>query len=149
MSFLEHRPVGITTDARTGVFHDVIASMIQLTAPLAEAFFCKANLDTVQARLSAAVLARTGRRISRQSDAAVIVGMRAVYLQSATTSGDITRDVQAMDREVVARCAASVVTNLEQYVTLWHTLSKPRQLLPPGQATSIRGEGAQQVFRGF
>lgn len=77
------------------------------------AFFCKANLNSIQDQLMVAVRNSSNYIIERQSDEMVLILMRTVYLNNVNKITPIER----MNQEVVDYATKNIILNIHFSVT--------------------------------
>lgn len=111
-------------------------------------FFGKANVDTLQKRLQQEIHKRTGLRIDRQSEEQLLIVMRYVFIQSGSNMGG-AGEVARLNELVLAEIVPQVGAGLMQYVDYLRDASTLPAPIPRGQATSIKGLKAAELFRGL
>lgn len=115
---------------------------------LSAAFFSNENVERLQRGIQAAIKARTGYRIDRQSDEQLLIVMRYVYMQSArNTGGDA--EVRRLNDLVLREVVPQVGAGLAQYLGYLRDASTLPTPIARGQATSIKGTKTTQLFTGL
>lgn len=116
--------------------------------PLSDAFFARANIDRLQARLREVVRDKTGYVIDRQSDEQLLIAMRYVFMQSARHTGG-QREVRRLNELVLAEIVPQVGAGLAQYLGYLRDASQMYTPMARGQATSLKGTKAVELFKGL
>ena len=115
--------------------------------PLSALFFSAPNVDEVQRRLRDIIRKETGYTIQRQSDDAILVAMRHVYIRDAANLPDAAREVTHLNSAVLAEIVPMVASGLMQYLAYVRDASRLPQSLPRPQQASIKGSRSTELFR--
>jgi len=86
--------------------------------PLNTTFFSQANVDNLQSKIKADVLARSmGRHvIDNQSESDLLIIMRSYYLQYGDNSPDrVAESLEDLNQRVVTYCGNSIMSEVEAY----------------------------------
>lgn len=116
--------------------------------PLSTAFFSSANIERLQSRLRDIIRQKTGYVIDRQSDEQLLIVMRYVFMQSARHEGG-AREVRRLNELVLVEIVPQVGSGLAQYLGYLKDASRMYTPMPRGQATSVKGTKAVELFRGL
>ena len=138
------------TPAEESMVSTILKTLHESPTALTSAFFSQTNRQYLQDALRGAVATRTGYAIDRQSDEALAVHMRAIYVDHAargTSSVDAeVRRLNDLVLRVIVPMAVSGVTAVLCYQRDAGRLSVP---LPRAQSTTIKGENQLQSWRGL
>ena len=116
--------------------------------PLMNAFFSSTNLDAMQKLLAGEVKRRTGFAIGRQSDDDLLIIMRAMYADHAMHAPrSVPGEVARLNRIVLNRIIDQVISAMTAYLAYLRDASRPREPLPIGVATSLKGTRSFELFR--
>lgn len=128
----------------------IMRSLNQPRTPLLEAFFRVENMDILQNRLQATILAQTGYRIDRQSDEHLVVIMRKVYAEHASNLGDnVAAEVKRLNDVVLGVAVPMVASGVAAYLAYLRDASRLPDPLPRGVHTSVKGTKTYELFRGL
>lgn len=116
--------------------------------PVSDQFFGGPNIDLLQSRLRDIIKQQTGYVIDRQSPEQLLIVMRYVYMQSARHEGG-AREVRRLNELVLAEIVPQVGAGLAQYMDYLRDASRMYTPIPRGQATSLKGTKAVELFKGF
>ena len=86
--------------------------------PLNTTFFSQANVDNLQSKIKADVLARSmGRHvIDNQSESDLLIIMRSYYLQYGDNSPDrVAESLEDLNQRVVSYCGNTIMSEVEAY----------------------------------
>ena len=121
------------------VIDAVRASLRQPATPLNVAFFTQANVNGLHAALQQRVAEATGLRIDRQSDWALLLVMRRVYLDSATNwPDDVAAEVDRLNGLALQAATGIVSANAVQYLSYRSHLDMPPPMPAPADALTLQ-----------
>jgi len=86
--------------------------------PLNTTFFSQANVDNLQSKIKADVLARSMGRfaIDNQSESDLLIIMRSYYLQYGDNSPErVAESLEDLNQRVVTYCGNSIMSEVEAY----------------------------------
>jgi hypothetical protein len=86
--------------------------------PLNQMFFSQANVDNLQSKIKADVLARSMGKysIDNQSEPDLMIIMRSYYLQYGDNSPDrVARALEELNERVVSYCANTIMVEVNAY----------------------------------
>ena len=86
--------------------------------PLNQMFFSQTNVDNLQSKIKADVLARSSGKyaIDNQSESDLMIIMRSYYLQYGDNSPDrVAESLEDLNQRVVSYCGNSIMSEVEAY----------------------------------
>lgn len=116
--------------------------------PLSTAFFSRDNIEVLQTRLRDVIREKMGLVIDRQSEEELLIVMRYVFMQSARHEGG-AREVRRLNELVLVEIVPQVGSGLAQYLGYLRDASRMYTPMPRGQATSVKGSKATELFKGL
>lgn len=112
----------------------------QEETPLNAEFFSRANMDRLQRAMQETVLHETGLRLSRQSDEALAIIMRSVYVDHARNeAGNIGEQVFALNERVLDICVPQVMSGIRTYLAYIRDVSRYPVPLARAENPSVTG----------
>jgi hypothetical protein len=108
---------------------------------LSRQFFSRINIDYVQEQIIKGVLRLSGDnyKIGKQSEEALEIVMRAMYLQHGKNLPcKIHEQVAELNKHVLEFCLPNIMTNIKQYVGYLDDLKKPMAVMENPIDTSNR-----------
>lgn len=123
---------------------------IQMTTPLACAFFSSQNINTLQQTIRYQVWVKSNKQhvIGKQNEYELKVVMRSVYLTDAKhLPSDIAGQIRILNKKVLEYCVKAVFVQLQQYVAYSQHISEnhSRHIIDHSVNTSIRGSRQLQM----
>lgn len=115
------------------------------------AYFSKENVDALQKEIVGSVKRNTGITVSRQSDEELLNIMVFMYENYKTTLGGkpTNTSVKELNSRVLATTVSMVGNGAASQMKYVNYISKPREPLPVGISTSIRGTNVSEFNPGL
>lgn len=134
-----HQNLGVN---QNGDFTDSLKNIHQDT-DLSRLFFSRTNIDFLQERIISEIskISKNEYKIARQSEEALEIVMRAMYLQhSRNLPCNIKKQVKRLNKFVLEFCIPNILTNIKQYIGYIEDLNKPRGIMPNPIDTSSKNK---------
>ena len=115
---------------------------IQTPSRLSMLFFSEANINMIQDNLRYQVWIQSGKKyvVERQSPIELEIVMRAIFLQySLNQDKDFQKQVDYLNKLVLAYCVPNVLTEVEQYLGYLDNIQKLPNPLPLPENLSSAG----------
>tara|TARA_B100002019_G_C21173745_1_gene549909 strand:+ start:397 stop:903 length:507 start_codon:yes stop_codon:yes gene_type:complete len=99
---------------------------------LSNLFFSRINIDFVQQKIIDEIYrqSREEYRIAKQSEEALEIVMRAMYLQhSRNLPCKIEQQVKELNKHVLDYCIPNIMTNIRQYIGYINDVNSPRTVM--------------------
>lgn len=133
-----HQNLGVNQNAG---FNDALKN-IHNDNHVSRLFFSRVNIDFVQQKIIDEVYkaSRDEYKIAKQSEEALEIVMRAMYLQhSRNLPCKIKEQVKELNKHVLDFCVPNIMTNIKQYIGYIRDVNAPRAVMENPIDTSTRG----------
>ena len=141
--YSEDKPTG-------GVNHFMIRSLHQNPDAINTRFFNSTNVDVIQNRLKTQIKNKTGFVIDRQDDDALLIIMRACYIEndidSSLSPDDFVKDLNDM---VVRISLPQIASGIKGYLSYIRDASSLPTPIARSQNTNIKGQKTLEMRVGL
>lgn len=118
----------------------ILNSMRQYDTPLANAFFCGANLNFLQKKTIEMVKQRSGIDVSKQNPLDMSVIMRQIYLTNTFDPyGDVKNQVAFLNNQTLNMAVSQVISGLAQYIGFLKDNGTQPVPIPLPRSTTVYG----------
>ena len=118
----------------------ILNSMRQYDTPLANAFFCGANLNFLQKKIHDTVKQRSGISIDKQNSLDLSVIMRQIYLTNTFDPyGDVKSQVQFLNTQTLSLAVSQVISGIAQYIGFLKDNGTQPVPIPLPRSTTVYG----------
>ena len=110
--------------------------------PLYKAYFSQNNINHLQNNIIKEVASCSNSyKIGRQDETNLIVIMRSMYLQYATNTGNMEKEIPALNKLVLDYCVHNIISNIKHYLFYLKDISKLP--MPLEHSKYMRPDGLQ------
>ena len=119
---------------------------------LSNIYFSKKNKDLIQLKIINTIKKDYNYKISKQSDAELLIIMRCIYMDNSTnyykTKEDLKNEIKRLNKLIIDYCVKNIVNNIKEYELYLEKIDNPYdtiQINPIDRSINTNSKGEKTL----